>query len=167
MMLATPVRSSAWSSTTSTRAALGATSAAAARDSDIAICRSLRPWYSKRRRLPGENDLGTGPRRGHERQRGPDALGALAHAGHAEAAVDAVAGDPAAIVGHRQAESDAAYGSRAHHDAAGVGMTDGVGQRLLRDADNLALHPRVQHPPGVDGPIDRERGPSPSPGDHS
>src|SRR5438045_9607844 len=120
MMLATPVRSSEWSSTTRTRAGPGTTPAAAPRDSTIAIGRSLCSWYCKRRRLPGEHDLGAGPRRGHERQRGPDALGALAHAGHAEAAGAEVAGDPAAVVGHRQAEPDTANGSRPHYAPASV-----------------------------------------------
>src|SRR5436305_9981811 len=114
MMLATPVRSSAWSSTTSTRA----TAATTTRGSAIMDC-LLGARDRERRRLPGEHDLGAGPRRGHEGQRGADALGALAHAGHAEAAGAEVARHPAAVVGHRQAEADAADGSRAHHDAAG------------------------------------------------
>ena len=39
----------------------------------------------ERRRLPRQHDLGAGPRRRDERQRRADALGALAHARHAEA----------------------------------------------------------------------------------
>src|SRR3954454_3110474 len=118
MMLATPVRSSEWSSTTRTRARPGVPSiaarAATGRDSAIAIGRLLRAGNGEGRRLPGEHDLGAGARRGHEGQRGADALGALAHAGHAEAAGPEVAGDAAAVVAHRQAESDAAHGSGAH-----------------------------------------------------
>src|SRR5258706_7757693 len=117
MMLATPVRSSEWSSTTRTRARARATAAGTTSASVVAIGGTRN---RKRRRFPCQHDLGAGARRGHERQRRADALGALAHAGHAEAAVAAVAGDAAAIVGHRQQESDATDRARPHHDAAGA-----------------------------------------------
>src|SRR6185312_7018288 len=154
MMLATPVRSREWSSTTSTRAGPGTTPIAAPRDSTIAIGCLLCSRDRERRRLPGEHDLGAGPRCGHEGQRGPDALGALAHAGHAETTAAEVAGDPAAVVGHRQAEADAADGPGTHHDAARVGMADGVGQRLLRDAEDLAFDPRVERRQLVEDEVD-------------
>src|SRR5258708_7578498 len=117
MMLATPVRSSEWSSTTSTRARTRATAAGATAASVIAIGGSR---DRKRRRFPCQHAPGAGARRGDERQRCPDALGPLAHAGHAETAGAAITRDAAAIVGHREQESDPANRARAHHDAAGV-----------------------------------------------
>src|SRR4051812_9267566 len=135
MMLATPVRSSEWSSTTSTRERL-TTADEAACGSAVAI---VRPWNRERGRLPGEDDFHTRPRRSHERQRGADPLRALAHDGHSEPRCAAIARDPDAIVRHRQAEADAADGARVHDDAAGAAVADGVGERLLGDADDFGL----------------------------
>src|SRR5689334_17649983 len=108
MMLATPVLSSAWSSTSRTRA--GSDFAAVGSTGNMDLRR-------QRRRLPGEHDLGAVPRCGDDRQRGPDFFGALLHAGHAEARWRPVAADPAAVVGHRQAHADRLIGNRADGDA--------------------------------------------------
>src|SRR5882762_10288994 len=106
MMLATPVRRSEWSSTTSTRAwrvslACGVTRASAV---DIA-----RPRNRERGRLPGDHDFGTGSRGRDEGQRCPDPVGPFPHARHAEPGGDAIAGDAAPIVCDRQPEADAAH----------------------------------------------------------
>src|SRR3977135_423951 len=128
MMLATPVRSSEWSSTTSTRARTRATAAGATSASVVAIGgppgRTSRPVP-----CPADPAGGAGARGGDERQRGADALGPLAHARHAETAGAAITRDAAAIVGHRQQESDPANGARAHHDAAGGCLGPPAGPR--------------------------------------
>ena len=137
MMLATPVRSSAWSSTTSTPRRGDAGAGAVRR----------RVSWAASAGLGIENDGGSQAsttsvpraRRGDDGQRRADALGALAHAGHAEAGPAARRRDAAAVVGHRQAEADAAHARGVHGDAPRPRVPDGVGQRLLGDADDLAL----------------------------
>src|SRR6188472_2037547 len=91
----------------------------------------------ERRRLPREDDLRPRPRRGDERQLGADAFGALAHAGEAESVGRAVARHPTAIVGYRQPEAHTAHGAGAYDDAFRARMAHGVGERFLRDADDL------------------------------
>src|SRR5262245_53999971 len=44
-----------------------------------------------------------------------------------------------AVVRDRQPQADRAYRRRVHRDASGARMADGVGERFLRDAENLAL----------------------------
>src|SRR4029450_8569081 len=97
------------------------------------------PWDRERRRLPRKDDLRASPRRGDERQRRANVLGALAHAGHAEPGSAPVAGHAPPVVSHRQSEPDAADGAGVNDDAAGARMAGGVGQGLLGDADDLAL----------------------------
>src|SRR6185436_11498516 len=127
MMLATPVRSSAWASTSSTRAGAAAMSA----------CNV----YLRRQRsgIPGQHYLRPVARRGDHGQRGADAVGALLHAGHAEAGRHRIARDAAAVVGDREAESHRLRGRGAHGDAARARVADGVVQGLLHDGDDLAL----------------------------
>src|SRR6187399_522936 len=105
MMLATPVRSSAWSSTMRTLAGITATETTSG---------MRRTWNGERRRLPGEYDLGALARCRDDCQRGADALGTLLHAGHTEAAILPIARDAAAIVGHRQPEPSGAHRRRLH-----------------------------------------------------
>src|SRR5690348_17536456 len=117
MMLATPVRNSEWSSTTSTRARGRSVLTDAACGSASAMARARN---REGRRLPGEHDLGPRACRRDEGQLGADALGALAHAGHAEPIRPAIPRDAAPVVGHREPEADATDGAGAHGDAPRV-----------------------------------------------
>src|SRR5690349_16075347 len=108
MMFATPVRKSAWSSTSIT-VDLAAAAGRAASDSNMNLRRL-------RRRLPGENDFGSAARRRDNRQRGADPFGALLHARHPEAARVAIAGEPAPIVGDREPEPDRSDRRRPQRD---------------------------------------------------
>src|SRR6202790_5029728 len=129
MMLATPVRNSEWSSTTSTRAWSVAVPVCVLLESTVAIPRSRNRecgW------LPRQHDFGAGSRGGHECQRRADALGSLPHARHAEPGRAAIAGDATAIVRDRQPETDATHRPRAHGDATRACMPDGIGECLLR-----------------------------------
>ena len=47
--------------------------------------------------------------------------------------------DAAAVVGDRQPEADGAHADGVHGDASRARVPDGVGQRLLRDAEDLAI----------------------------
>src|SRR5262245_5920771 len=94
MMFATPVRSSAWSSTSSTL------DAAAAPDAISADSMDLR---RQRRGFPREDDLGPAARRGDDRERRADALRSLLHARHPESGRRFTSDSPP-IVRHRQAE---------------------------------------------------------------
>src|SRR5688572_4702137 len=96
MMFATPVLSSAWSSTTSTRAWPAAPATASVCNMDL---------RGQRRRFPGQHDFGAVARRRDDRQRRADSLRTLLHAGHAESAGGPLPGDPAAVVGDREAEA--------------------------------------------------------------
>ena len=93
----------------------------------------------ERGRLPRQHDLGAGARRGHDRERGADAIGALLHAGHAEADAAPLLRDAAAVVGDRQPEADRADAFGDGRGCGGRGVADGVGQRFLRDAEDLAV----------------------------
>src|SRR3982750_2380964 len=99
-MLATPVRSSAWSSTTST-AARAVLTAGETSASSIGLS-----WNGEGRRFPREHHFGAGARRGHDRERGADPFGALLHAGHSEAGIAMFPRDAAPIVSHREPEAD-------------------------------------------------------------
>src|SRR3954447_8308717 len=114
MMLATPVRSSEWSSTTNTRALAGATADASCESAAVIA----RPRNRERRRLPRQHHFGAGTRRGDERQRGADAFGPFAHDGHAESRRGALARNAHAVVGYRQPETDAAHRVGMDDDAA-------------------------------------------------
>src|SRR5688572_8316427 len=113
MMLATPVRKSEWSSTTSTRACRVAGRAGVTRASTVAMAR---PRNREGGRLPRQHDLGTGSGGGDEGQRGTDPLGAFPHARHAEACGAAIAADATSIVCNRQPESNPAYSAGTHDD---------------------------------------------------
>src|SRR5689334_21391182 len=129
MMLATPVRSSAWSSTSSTVAFRVMTTASAG---NVHLRRKVR-W------LPGEHDFGSAARRRDDRQRGADALRTFLHARHAEAAGCMTVRDPPTIVCNRQPDTNRSDGGRTERNPLRPRMPDGVAQRLLRDADDLAL----------------------------
>src|SRR5580765_6228919 len=135
MMLATPVRSRAWSSTRSTRerccVAVGA----------AAVMASAGNVHLRRqgRRLPREDDLGSVPRSRDNGERRADPFRALLHAGHAEPGRRAIACDAAAVVSHRQPKTDRLNRRRANRDPPRLGVTHGIGERLLRDADDFAL----------------------------
>ena len=83
--------------------------------------------------------LGAGVGRAGDLQGGADEPGTLAHAPH-PATLAAAVGHAAPIVADAQREAVGAQLQRDAH-AGGVGMTDGVGQRLLGDAvdDEFAL----------------------------
>src|SRR4030095_8424257 len=129
-MLATPVLSSAWSSTSSTRARTAGLTRASAGNVHL---------HGQRRGIPGDDDLGAFARPGDDGQRGADALGALLHAGQAEPRRRLVADHAAAVVGDREADADRLHGRGPHRDPARPRMADGIGERFLRDADDLAL----------------------------
>src|SRR6188474_1592422 len=100
MMLATPVRSSAWSSTSSTVAFRVMTTASAG---NVHLYRKVR-W------LPGEHDFGSAARRGDDCQRGADAFRTFLHAGHPEAARCVTVRDPATIVCNGQPDTNRSHG---------------------------------------------------------
>src|SRR5215510_356539 len=106
--------------------------ATAASVCDMNLCRH-------RRRLPREHDLGTAAWRGDNGQRGADAIGALLHARHPETRPGPALSDALAVISHRQAQTDGTDSRSPDRDASRAGMPDGVGQRLLRDADDFAL----------------------------
>ncbi len=94
----------------------------------------------QRRRLPRQHDFGAAARRGDDGQRRADALGALLHAGHAEARptrVRAAMPRPSSATDSRKPIERTR--GRADRDPARARVAHGVGQRLLRDADDLAL----------------------------
>src|SRR5262245_56172621 len=99
MMLATPVRSNAWSSTRSTRAR-------------SCVCESGTSVNLRRQRggIPRQDDFRAVAWRGHDRERGTDAIGALLHARHAESAGRGLVADPSSIIGDRQTDADRLYG---------------------------------------------------------
>src|SRR5262249_32505751 len=76
MMLATPVRSSAWSSTTSTVALTGSPAVESTGNMDP---------RRQRGRLPRQHHFGAAARSGDDGERRADACGAFLHAGHPEA----------------------------------------------------------------------------------
>src|SRR5262249_16453283 len=148
MMLATPVRSSAWSSTTSTveRPAVWMTSA-----DHMDLC-------GQRCRFPGEHDLRPAARRRDDGERGADALGTLLHARHAEARRRRVARNPAPIVGNREAKAERANGRRANRDPARAWVLARIRQRFLRDADDLALDDVAVARQRIERGLDRDAG---------
>src|SRR4030095_4912826 len=97
MMLATPVRSSAWSATRSTLDRAAATDVTSAGDMDLG---------RQRRRLPGEDDLRAVAGRRDDRQRCADPLGTLVHAGHAEPVGRRLLRDAAAVVSDGKPDSE-------------------------------------------------------------
>src|SRR5688572_27245998 len=127
MMLATPVRSSAWSSTSSTLAR-------AARGSVAGM--DLR---RQMRRFPGQHYFSAAARRRDDRQRGADAVGPFLHARHAEATGRAFTRNAAAVVGNGQTQPERVRRRGADRDPVGAGVPYGIGQRLLSDADDLAF----------------------------
>src|SRR6186713_2748091 len=116
MMLATPMRNRAWSSTSSTLFLAGALAAAPASAGDMNL-------GGPRDRRPRQHDFGAVPRRGHDGQRGADAVGALLHAGQPESRRGSLVRHAAAIIGHRQPETDGLYRRGSNHDAPCVGVT--------------------------------------------
>src|SRR5215467_16302455 len=122
MMLATPVRSRAWSSTSSTLAFSVAT-AASAGDMDL---------RREPRRLPGEHHFGAAAWRRDDCQRRADLVRALLHARHAEARTRLIPHDAAAVVGDRQAKADRLDCRSADGDAFRARVTHRVGECLLR-----------------------------------
>src|SRR5258706_3698901 len=143
MMLATPVRSRAWSSTTTTRA----------RSGDMFVLRDR-----ERRRLPRQYDLGAGPRGGDDGQRGAAALGTLLHAGEAEADALALLGDPASVVGDGEPEPDRADGRGVQADQLRTGVQHGVCECFLGDAGDLVHDAGAELRQPVDRELDRHVG---------
>src|SRR5687767_1512672 len=131
MILATPVRTSAWSSTTSTVAFAAATAELSAGDMDLC-------WKSGR--FPGKDDLGTPARSGHDRQRRANALGPFVHARHSKTRRGAIADDAAAVVGNRQPQPQGLDRGRLDRDPPRARVSHGVRQGFLCDAENLAFH---------------------------
>src|SRR5688500_17476274 len=100
MMLATPVRRSAWSSTRRTLALpVGVVTVASPTASTN--CLDL---GGQRRGLPRQHDLRAAARRGDDGQRRADAIGALLHAGQPESRPRPIAWIAAPIVGHRESQ---------------------------------------------------------------
>src|SRR6187402_3058968 len=124
MMLATPMRNRAWSSTSSTLFLAGALASAPASAGDMQLGRP-------RDRCPREYDFGAVPRRGHDGERGADAVGALLHAGQPESRRGSLLRHAAAIIRHRQPEADGLDRRGPNHDAPGVRVTHGIRQRFL------------------------------------
>ena len=144
MMFATPVRTRAWSSTTRTRR-LGGGGHRGLRghhDGSPAATDALGQELGdrERRRLPGEDDFGAGTRRGHDGQRGADAIGALLHARHAEAASRGV---PWRCRARRRRPTAGSRSSgrlrRGSLMRRARAWRTAFGQRFLRDAENLAI----------------------------
>src|SRR5687767_15080877 len=102
MMFATPVRSSAWSSTIST---LATAVLAAVSDCSMARCRNREGG-----RFPGQDDFGARSGRRHDGERRANPLGAFLHARHPKSRPAVLLGDAAAVVGNRQTESDGTHG---------------------------------------------------------
>src|SRR4029453_17032420 len=130
MMLATPVRSSAWSSTRSTRASPDAPDVESACNMDL---RRQGRWF------PCEHDFRAIAWRRHDRQRGTDTLGSLLHPNHPEPGVRRIPADAAAVVSDREAQPDRLHSRCANLDAARARGTNGIRQRLLRDRPDLAF----------------------------
>src|SRR5512138_1272498 len=103
MMLATPVRKSAWSSTSST---VAFSVMAAASAGNVHLRRKVR-------RLPGEHDLSAAAWRRNDRQRRPDAFRTFLHARHPEAAGRLPVRNAAAIICNRQPHADGSDAGRA------------------------------------------------------
>src|SRR5438105_737211 len=138
MMLATPVRSSAWSSTSMTVAFFAATPRLASLARGEPSTGNVH-LQRKVRRLPCQDDFRPAARRGHDGERCANPLRALLHARHPEAARRLSVRDAAAIVRNRQTHADRAHGRGADGDAPRARMPHRVAERLLRDADNLPL----------------------------
>src|SRR5262249_56157172 len=64
--------------------------------------------------------------------------------------------DAAAIVGDRHAQTERANRRSANGDAAGFRVAQRIGQRLLRDADDLALHAFAGARELVEDDVDRD-----------
>ena len=136
MMLATPVRSSEWSSTTSTRACAWRAAPVTSRASASALAaRGI------------VNDAGS-----QASTTSVPARAAVTNVSDApmcsarsrmlvmpKPPTAPVAGMPRPSSATERRKPDAADGAGLHDDAAGAGVAGGVGQRLLRDADDLAF----------------------------
>src|SRR6266481_7454879 len=101
MMFATPVLRSAWSSTSSTRARPVVTAGASVCNMDLG---------RQGRGLPGEHDFCSVPRRGDDRQRRADSIGAFLHARQPEARGGLFARHASPVIGDRQAKAYRLYG---------------------------------------------------------
>src|ERR1043166_2071805 len=122
MMLATPVLSSAWSSTSMTVAGLTDVS-----DGNVHL-------RGQRCRLPGEDHFRTFPQPRHDRERRADPIRALLHAGHSKPGRGGLVGNhPAAVVGDGQAEADGPIGLGANRDSLRARVAYRVGERFLSD----------------------------------
>src|SRR5688500_639917 len=124
MMFATPVRRSAWSSTTRTLArTFGSATSEKAVDGTSVSASDIVPGRDREGgRFPGQHHLGARPRRRHDRQGCPDPLGALLHARHPEAAAAMLLRDPTAVVCDREAEPERPHRGGMDGDLARAGM---------------------------------------------